>query len=363
MTGGTQAGAGFGTALGVSNSTLIAVGAPGRDIGAARDAGRVVRWNYARPGAPAVSVVQQGGAGAGSPESGDRFGEVLDVTATGEGAILIIGVPREDVGSQVDAGAVAMMPVDGPLSLVTQNSLGAGGKAEAGDRYGTSVDIYGAAAGNDAVVGVAIGVPGEDIGTKSDAGAVSFAYFDLLDIPDPSDTTGLIGQARTVTQDSPGMPDTAEAGDLFGNAVLAGEFGHESGHVDLAVTAPLEDLSGEQNAGSLCMAEYDVYGAVALTNRPASWSQDSAGVYGTAERGDRFGTAATSILLTRLEDDDDSIWFQNLVTVPREDVKGVADAGMAYLGFSPGAGSIALTPPVLQAGAGLDMAPMQFGWG
>ena len=159
------------------------------------------------------------------------------------------------------------------------------------------------------------------------------------------------------------MPGTAEAGDLFGNAVLAGEFGHESGHVDLAVTAPLEDLSGEQNAGSLSMAEYDSYGNLEPTNRPASWSQDSADVVGRAERGDRFGTAATSIVLTTLEDDDDSIWFQNLVTVPREDVDGVADAGMAYLGFAPGAGSIALTPPVLQAGAGLGMAPMQLGWG
>ena len=188
-------------------------------------------------------------------------------------------------------------------------------------------------------------------------------YFDLVDIPDPSDTTGLIGQARTVTQDSPGMPGTAESGDLFGNAVLAGEFGHESGHVDLAVTAPLEDLSGEQNAGSLSMAEYDVYGNLEPRNRPASWSQDSAGVTGTAERGDRFGTAATSILLTTPEDDDDSIWLQNLVTVPREDVSDVTDAGMAYLGFAPGAVSIALTPPELQAGAGLGMAPMQLNAG
>ena len=212
------------------------------------------------------------------------------------------------------------------------------------------------------VVGVAIGVPGEDIGSLSDAGAVAFAYFDLKGIPDPSDTTGLIGQTRTVTQDSPGMPGTAEAGDLFGKAVLAGEFGHESGHVDLAVTAALEDLSGAKNAGALSMAEYDVYGNLEARNRPASWSQDSAGVAGVAESGDRFGTAAASILLTTLEDDDDSIWFQNLVTVPREDVSGVADAGMAYLGFAPGAESIALIPP-LQTGGGLDMAPMQLGWG
>lgn len=188
---------------------------------------------------------------------------------------------------------------------------------------------------------------------------MAFAYFDLKEVGDPTDTTGLIGQARTVTQNSPGMPGTAEAGDLFGNAVLAGEFGHSTGHVDLVATAPLEDLSGEQNAGSLSMAEYDVYGTLYPTNRPASWSQDSPGVTGAAERGDRFGTAVSSVLLTSEEIDDDHPWFQNLVTVPREDVGGVTDAGMAYLGFAPGANSIALTPPA-QAGAGLEMAPMQF---
>ena len=82
---------------------------------------------------------------------------------------------------------------------------------------------------------------------------------------------------------------------------------------------------------------------------------------GTAESGDRFGTAAASVLLTSEEIDDDHPWLLNLITVPREDVSGVADAGMAYLGVAPGATSIALTPPVLQSGAGLDMAPMQFG--
>ena len=130
----------------MSSSSIIAIGAPGRDIGAATDAGRIVTWDYevVTDAAPIVSVVQQGGAGAGSPESGDRFGEVLDVFGSGEGPILMVGVPHEDVGNQVDAGAVALKMVkEGALSIVTQDSPGAGGVAEAGDRYGTSIDIYG----------------------------------------------------------------------------------------------------------------------------------------------------------------------------------------------------------------------------
>lgn len=361
VSGGVQAGAGFASAIAVAGSTLLAFGAPGRDLGGAADAGRVIRHNYVLPGEPVVSVVQQGGPGAGAPEAGDRFGEVLDVTSTGEGPILFVGIPREDIGSRADAGAVAAITASGSLSMISQDSPGAGGSAEAGDRYGASIDIFGAFTDRP-VVGVAVGVPGEDFDRWSDAGAVAFGYLDLGEIPDPSDTSGLVGQARTVTQSSAGIPGAAESGDQFGAALLAGEFGHESGHVDLAVAAPLEDLSGQADAGSISMAEFDVYGSLEPTNRPAAWSQDSPGVAGAAERGDRMATTMSAVLLTRLEDDDDSIWFQNLVTVPREDVGSVTDAGLAYLGYAPGAVSVVLTPPVLQTGAGLGLVPMQFGW-
>jgi hypothetical protein len=84
-------------------------------------------------------------------------------------------------------------------------------------------------------------------------------------------------------------------------------------------------------------------------------------VAGRAERGDRFGTASSSVLLTSIEDDFDVVWRVAMTTVPREDVGGVADAGMAYLGVAPGARSIALVPPVRQVGAGLGMVPMQIG--
>lgn len=135
MSGGTQAGAGFGTALGVSTSSIIAIGAPGRDIGTASDAGRIVTWDYevVEDASPIVSIVQQGGTGAGSPESGDRFGEVIDVFGSGEGPIMMVGVPHEDVGTSADAGAVALKTVkNGPLSIVTQDSPGLAGRPRPG---------------------------------------------------------------------------------------------------------------------------------------------------------------------------------------------------------------------------------------
>ena len=128
-TGGSQAGAGFGAAIAAEALGTIAIGVPGRDVSGAADAGRVVRLDYlTSDGVPEVSLVEQGTSGAGAPEAGDRFGEVLELMSTGDGNILVIGVPAEDVGTRVDAGAVGMSPLEGPLTMVTQDSPGAGGR-------------------------------------------------------------------------------------------------------------------------------------------------------------------------------------------------------------------------------------------
>jgi hypothetical protein len=62
--------------------------------------------------------------------------------------------------------------------MVTQDSRGAGGAAEAGDRYGAAIDVFGAFT-TEPIVVVAIGVPGEDVGRAKNAGALAYASFDL----------------------------------------------------------------------------------------------------------------------------------------------------------------------------------------
>jgi hypothetical protein len=84
-------------------------------------------------------------------------------------------------------------------------------------------------------------------------------------------------------------------------------------------------------------------------------------VPGAAERGDRFGTAVAPVLLSTAADDEDSVWPQLMVSVPGEDVSGVADAGLVHLGENPGAGAVSLVPPVLQAGAGTGLELMRIG--
>ena len=124
-------------------------------------------------------------------------------------------------------------------------------------------------------------------------------------------------------------------------------------------TAPLENVGSINNAGQLSMTRIEEDGVPKTAQQVGAWTQDSKGVSGKAEAGDRFGALVSSVLLTSLEDDDDSIWDVALVTVPREDVGDVVDAGMAYLGNGDGHASIALAMPVAQAGAGIGMVPMR----
>ncbi len=348
---GAQTGAAFGAALAGEGSDWFAVGVPRRDVGAASDAGRVVRVDRQGPGPQRVTVVQQGGAGAGAAETGDRFGEVLAVDGSAFGPLLFVGVPHEDVGARVDAGALAFQPYDGALSMATQDSPGAAGVAEAGDRYGSAVATFAQPVGDHVELRVAVGVPGEDLGRLADAGAVGFASVDLF-TPTPSSLGRVEGRARTLTQDTPGVAGVAERGDGYGAALATGEFGVDAGRLHLAVGAPGEDVGTAVDAGTVSLTGLRVEEGAPPSVLAGGWTQDSTGVAGRAETGDRFGAALAGISLATEVDDDDQVWPVLLATVPGEDEGATADTGMAHLGLPPRGTSVALVPPVLQAGAG-----------
>jgi hypothetical protein len=357
--GGAQAGAHFGAAVAALSSSTIAIGAPGRDIAGAGDAGRVIRLDYLSDPEPEQAIVQQGGGGAGRPEPGDRFGRVLDLMPTFAGTLLVVGVPDEDIGSRADAGAVALHPLHGVLSMVSQDSPGSGGTAESGDRYGSALDLYAAFDGHPVAM-AAIGVPGEDVAGHRNAGLVSFAGVVLDEEQDPP-VRPIQGRGPTLTQDSPGVPGAVEQGDRFGAALLTDEFGSDAGRLHLVVGSPREDLGRTVDAGMVTMTTMERRGIPAAGPRYRAWTQDSPGVSGTAEAGDRFGAALSSVQLTTLEDDDDVIWSVVLATVPGEDLASRNGAGMAELGIPPGIRSVGLVPPRIQAGAGSGMSPMRQG--
>jgi hypothetical protein len=92
-----------------------------------------------------------------------------------------VGVPGEDVGTIVDAGAVNVI-YGSPRGLTaagnqlwTQDSQGIKDLAEAeGERFGAA--LAAANFGEGSPADLAVGVPGEDVGTIVDAGAVNVLY-------------------------------------------------------------------------------------------------------------------------------------------------------------------------------------------
>ena len=85
----------------------------------------------------------------------------------------------------------------------------------------------------DGFADLAIGLPGEDVGTHVDSGSVLIIY---------SSSSGLsTGQAPLLFhQDTPGALDTAEDNDQFGAALAAADF-DRNGITDLAVAVPGEN--------------------------------------------------------------------------------------------------------------------------
>ena len=165
LLGTNESGDGFGSTLDFvdfdARLRYLAVGAPGEDVHDVRDAGAVtVIGDFTDTSADAVYY--QGSGVPGTAERGDRFGAAL--ARTGDG--LMVGAPGEDVRSVVDAGNVTVFspPVPGSGNEYHPGDGDVPGGAEAGDRFGAALQERGC--------GVAIGVPGEDIGQVQDAGEV-----------------------------------------------------------------------------------------------------------------------------------------------------------------------------------------------
>lgn len=243
----SETGDAFGTAVVVADVTYdgcsdLVVGAPGENAAA----GQVVVVHGSSTGITGTrrAVLRQGYAGAtGTAEPGDRFGAALavDVNWTGpRGLALYVGAPGEDIGALRDAGTVSVYPASplttrGTVQLYQGRRgwpIAVGGVAEAGDQFGASL-------GGSRL----IGSPGEDVGTVADAGSV-YAL------------TWKVDGYVQITQNSPGVPDTAEAGDRFGAAVATA---YPTCYLDLAevmgtqpvwvVGAPGEDVGGHRDVG------------------------------------------------------------------------------------------------------------------
>ncbi len=270
----------------------LAIGVPGETPGLtfATGAGAVV----VVPGSPsgldtgASVILTQGSNGVkDTPEAGDGFGSALaagDFNGDNRDD-LAVGVPGEDVGSVADAGAVNViygtasgLGSGGKNQLFTQDTPGAANVAERGDRFGASLAAAGL--GKSSQADLAVGVPGEGIGTAAGAGAVNVLY---------GSSTGLATTGNQFwSQNTTGIADTAEPGDAFGFALAAKNLGHST-QADLAIGAPGEDIGPNPDGGAV----HVIYGTAKGLAKAGSqrWTQNTPGVLDQVDPVDGFGSA------------------------------------------------------------------------
>lgn len=330
--------------------TQLVVGAPGRDVSGVPDAGAVYlfKWDTSSDTFVLLNEFNQGADGVpGDASPGARFGAALAAPHHGDdigplSTPLFVGAPGYPVTGRAGAGVVTRLEfttgtetpsVDDGL-LLRQGSGGVPGTAEAGDAFGASL----AATDN----GALIGAPREDIGDATDAGAfIRWRWNDM-------------GDAKFISQRTANVPGTAEAGDRFGQAIYSAQETTPSGggHYVL-VGAPGEAIGSINNAGTALRFVYN--GDLELTKTKA-FHQDSTGVKGDPEAGDRFGSSFGSFGLTHL-----------LTGAPGEDVGNLQNAGAVQSlgggqGWNQGTEGV---PGTLEAGDkfGATMGNVLYGMG
>ena len=246
-------------------------------------------------------------SGLGSGAQGDEFGAAVvlaDLNADGCDDI-IVGAP----GSNGGAGRVRVV-LGAEDGFQTTDGVTLGGGATSGDRFGSALAI----APNQGKTGydLWVGAPLDDVGASNSGSVVHYLI---------TNSTGDLefSPAETISQNFPGVPGSAEAGDQFGAVLSATARG-------VLVGDPLENVGKATDAGSITLLTSS--GDNAPFEKAFSWSQASAGVPGNAESGDHFGAAVNAF------------GGHFVAGVPDEDVNGRSNAGMVQLFSWPASGPI-----------------------
>jgi hypothetical protein len=268
----------------------LAVGAPQQIVRGRFSAGSVTVLYGAATGLSARrdQVFTQETAGIGG-RAGDLhlFGWSLAAANFGRGAAadLAVGAPVDSVGAVQQAGSVIALygSTTNRLRASTsqrwsQDNFRVIDRAQRGDLFGWSL-----AAGNlgrSGLADLAIGVPGEDLPGASDAGAVNVLFGRQGGLAPASN------QFRT--QNSNGIRGSAAAGDAFGSALAAGDFGLTR-FADLAIGVPGEDVRNHPNAGAINVIYGSRRGLVPRGNQ--RWTRASPRIVGRPQGGEGFGSA------------------------------------------------------------------------
>jgi uncharacterized repeat protein (TIGR01451 family) len=255
----------FGGAVALSGNTVL-IGAVADDV-AAGDQGSA--YVFVRSGSVWTQQVRLSAAdGAG----GDAFGSSVALS----GSTALIGVPNDDIGSDVNCGSAYVFTAN--AGVWTERL-----RLSAGD--GASGDLFGAAVALDGTRAV-IGARGDDHGANADQGAVY--WFN--------------GSGASWTELQKLVVAGGAAGDGFGAALTM--------EGDTLVTGiAFDDIDTRVDEGS----------APVYFNNGAAWNVQATLIAGVGSAGDRFGAAVA------LSGDS------ALIGMPGDDIGANADQGAAYV--------------------------------
>ncbi|WP_037682307.1 FG-GAP repeat protein [Streptomyces griseus] len=256
-------------------------------------------------------------------------------------------VPFNLTTGNFDGDAYADLVVSG-FSLVDDEGVRGRSVVFEGGRHALSYarDLTGgpaAAAGDINGDGYDELVTGEE-GSAESGGLVSIRY---------GGEEGLTDLADELTQDSPGIPGTAEEGDGWGTDLSVADTNRD-GRADIAIGAPGEDIGTVRDAGAVWVIRGQQRGWTSDGVR--SFNQNTANVPGSAEADDAFGAQV------RLVDTDRDGRAELLAAAPGENTgDGVAIAfpaattGIAANGsWLYGGGSLGASGTDARFGAAID---------
>ncbi|MFD9001433.1 FG-GAP-like repeat-containing protein [Streptomyces sp. NPDC059582] len=305
--GTAEAGDRFGSSLTAADLdddgfTDLVVGAPGEDVGSARDVGRyTVLWG----GVGGLVTATTLGQGRSSLRSGDFDGDGHLDLATADrmryGPFSRIGEaartgPLVDPAVQVFAMEAGDVDGDGITDLVvsagSKNADSAGVlppprlQLLRGTRRGLVAGPFIAHPDTASADSIAMGDVNGDGRQDVVFGRSTAAGGGLVGVVRGT-ANGLAARATLIGQNTPGVPGTGESGDGFGTAVSVGDVTGD-GCADVVAGVPGEDHAGKTDAGTFVVLKGSGAGLTGAGSQVVS--QNTAGVPGTAETGDRFGS-------------------------------------------------------------------------
>ncbi|MGQ4389923.1 hypothetical protein [Streptomyces sp. SAS_270] len=174
-----------------------------------------------------------GHAGQIGDINGDGYGDLVTGIADDDSVMNATGGAHRGGEIQVLYGSAQGITTAQRPKVFHQDTAGVPGTAEDGDRFGQSLSIGDVNA--DGYADVLVGSPGEAVGTRAYAGTAVLLRGSATGLS----TTKAVGY----TQNSTGVPGTAERGDQFGAAVHLADL-TKDGKAETIVGIPTENSDG-----------------------------------------------------------------------------------------------------------------------